>query len=64
MSAEVSFLAADDHIGIENYFHLSSGALSFLQAVRKSRRQAVNSSCLGRALASASAKVCPVHSFS
>ena len=58
------FLAANDDIRIQNYRHLSAGALRFLRTVCKSRRQATASSLASPILANAVAKSRPVQTFS
>src|ERR1700730_2404006 len=64
LQVEVALLAPNDDVGVENYRHLSAGALSLLRAVCRSRRHAL-ASLSGRAvLARASAKSRPAHSFS
>src|SRR5579864_1908790 len=64
LQVEGAFLAPNDDVGVENYRHLSVGALSLLRAVCRSRRHAL-ASFSGRAvLARLSAKSRPAQTFS
>ena len=61
---EGSPLAPDDHIGVQDYCHRSTGALSILRAAIRSRRQAFASSFGNSILAKAAARSRPVQIFS
>src|SRR5713226_8362291 len=64
LQVESALLPANDDVGVENYRHLSAGALSLLRAVCRSRRHALASLSGRSVLARASAKSRPAHSFS
>src|SRR5581483_6601954 len=59
-----AFLASNDDIGIQNYRHLSAGALRVLRAACSSRCQTAASASDSSALASAPARSRPVQTFS
>src|SRR5260370_42553283 len=64
LQVEGALLPANDDVGVENYRHLSTGALSLLRAVCRSRRQALASLSGKAVLARALARSRPAHSFS
>src|ERR1700676_3403144 len=64
LQIEGALLPTNDDVGVENYRHLSAGALSLLRAVCRSRRQPPVSVSGRAVLAKALAKSRPAHSFS
>src|SRR5713226_6193211 len=63
LEVEGSLLSPNDHIGVDDYRHLSAGALSFLRAACRSRCQARASASGNSTVANASARSRPVQTF-
>src|SRR5436190_15338611 len=64
LQIELAFFAADDEVRIDNYCHLSEGALRAFRAVWRSRRHALASSIVSSIPARASARSRPKQTFS